>query len=76
MTSSTSPACRGSTLPAARTSGILTDDAIPRITWGKYVRQDDRETLGLSIEVNHRFVDGVHLGRFYEALQQKINDLE
>lgn len=52
------------------------DDAIPRITWGKYVRQDDRETLGLSIEVNHRFVDGVHLGRFYEALQQKINDLE
>ena len=52
------------------------DDNIPRITWGKYVRQDDRETLGLSIEVNHRFVDGVHLGRFYEALQQKINDLE
>ena len=52
------------------------DDAIPSITWGKYVRQDDRETLGLSIEVNHRFVDGVHLGRFYEALQQKINDLE
>ena len=52
------------------------DDAIPRITWGKYVRQDDRETLGLSIEVNHRFVDGVHLGRVYEALQQKINDLE
>ena len=52
------------------------DDAIPRITWGKYVRQGGRETLGLSIEVNHRFVDGVHLGRFYEALQQKINDLE
>ena len=22
------------------------------------------------------FFDGVHLGRFYEALQQKINDLE
>lgn len=52
------------------------DDAIPRITWGKYVRQGGHETLGLSIEVNHRFVDGVHLGRFYEALQQKINDLE
>ena len=48
------------------------DDAIPRITWGKYVRQGGLETLGLSIEVNHRrFVDGVHLGRFYEALRQK-----
>ena len=50
------------------------DAAIPRITWGKYVRQENgRETLGLSIEVNHRLVDGVHLGRFYEALQSKIN---
>ena len=56
---------------------IDTDDAIPRITWGKYVRQESgRETLGLSIEVNHRFVDGVHLGRFYEDLQEKINELE
>ena len=53
------------------------DDAIPRITWGKYVRQENgRETLGLSIEVNHRLVDGVHLGRFYESLQNKINELE
>lgn len=52
------------------------DDAIPRITWGKYVRQENgRETLGLSIEVNHRFVDGIHLGRFYEGLQNKINEL-
>ena len=53
------------------------DDNIPRITWGKYVRQENgRETLGLSIEVNHRLVDGVHLGRFYESLQNKINELE
>ena len=53
------------------------DDAIPRITWGKYIRQENgRETLGLSIEVNHRLVDGVHLGRFYESLQNKINELE
>ena len=47
------------------------------ITWGKYIRQENgRETLGLSIEVNHRLVDGVHLGRFYESLQNKINELE
>ena len=53
------------------------DDNIPRITWGKYIRQENgRETLGLSIEVNHRLVDGVHLGRFYESLQNKINELE
>lgn len=56
---------------------IDVNDAIPRITWGKYVRQENgRETLGLSIEVNHRLIDGVHLGRFYESLQNKINELE
>lgn len=52
------------------------DDAIPRITWGKYVREGDREVLGLSIEVNHRLIDGVHLGRFYERLQEKLSALE
>lgn len=56
---------------------IDVNDAIPRITWGKYVRQENGcETLGLSIEVNHRLIDGVHLGRFYESLQNKINELE
>ena len=52
------------------------DDAIPRITWGKYVKEGDREVLGLSIEVNHRLIDGVHLGRFYERLQEKLSSLE
>ena len=52
------------------------DDAIPRITWGKYVKEGDREVLGLSIEVNHRPIDGVHLGRFYERLQEKLSALE
>ena len=52
------------------------DDAIPRITWGKYVKEGDREVLGLSVEVNHRLIDGVHLGRFYERLQEKLSALE
>ena len=52
------------------------DDAIPRITWGKYVKEGDREVLGLSIEVNHRLIDGVHLGWFYERLQEKLSALE
>lgn len=35
-----------------------------------------RETLGMSVEVNHRFLDGVHLGKFYQALQASIDALE
>lgn len=36
----------------------------------------DRETLGMSVEVNHRFLDGIHLGRFYQTLQASIDALE
>ena len=51
------------------------DDAIPRITWGKYVETNGRETLGMSLEVNHRFIDGYHLGQFYQKLQASIDAL-
>lgn len=51
------------------------DDMIPRITWGKIMAQNGRETLGMSVEVNHRIIDGVHIGRFYEGLQKMIDEL-
>ena len=52
------------------------DDNIPRIAWGRYVPDPaERETLGMSVEVNHRFIDGYHLGKFYQLLQQKIDTL-
>ena len=51
------------------------DDAISRITWGKFVPENGRETLGMSLEVSHRFIDGYHLGQFYQKLQRAINTL-
>ncbi|WP_200807582.1 CatA-like O-acetyltransferase [Clostridium merdae] len=52
------------------------DDAVPRIAWGKYKEENGRKRLNLSIELNHRFVDGLHIGRFYEALSQLISKLD
>lgn len=51
------------------------DDSVPHIAWGKYVRVGDRLELGLSIEVNHRLIDGVHIGQFAEKLEQLIQSL-
>lgn len=51
------------------------DDNIPRIAWGKYTQSGDRVTLGMSMEVNHRFIDGVHIGRFAQALERRIAGL-
>lgn len=52
------------------------DDNIPRIAWGRYETEGERTTLGLSVEVNHRFVDGYHIGRFAQALEAAIAALE
>ena len=51
------------------------DDSIPRVTWGRYTRVGGRLELGISIEVNHRLIDGVHIGRFAEELTRRINEL-
>lgn len=51
------------------------DDNIPRIAWGKYTEQDGRLKLTISMEVNHRFVDGVHIERFAKRLEELINEL-
>lgn len=52
------------------------DDVIPRIAWGKYIEDGEhRKTLGMSLEVNHRFIDGYHIGKFAEELTNRINSL-
>lgn len=47
-------------------------DSIPRIAWGKY--QSDRNIVKMpySIQAHHALVDGVHIGQFYEQLQEYL----
>ena len=51
------------------------DDAIPRVSWGKFHERDGRKILGMLLELNHRFTDGVHIGKFADALQNLISEL-
>lgn len=51
------------------------DDAIPRVAWGKFTECGGRRSLGMSLELNHRFVDGVHIGAFAQKLQALIEAL-
>ena len=50
-------------------------DSIPRIIWGKYAGDQGRKVLHMVLELNHRFVDGLHVGRFYQALSALIEAL-
>ena len=51
------------------------DDAIPRIAWGKFVEENGRWMLGMSLEVNHRFIDGLHIGQFVKELEKLMEEL-
>ena len=51
------------------------DDAVPHITWGKYAREGGRVTMPLSVTAHHAFCDGIHVGRFFDALQRMLDAL-
>ena len=50
-------------------------DSVPRVAWGKYEEKDGRLELSLSLELNHRLVDGVHVGQFHAALASFLEAL-
>ena len=47
--------------------------SIPRISFGKYFKQEDKLLMPLSIEANHAIMDGYHIGLFLEEFS-KINN--
>ncbi len=47
-------------------------DSNPRITWGRYFRQEGRTLLPVTLLANHALVDGVHIARFYQALEAEL----
>lgn len=52
------------------------DDCIPRITWGKIVGQNSSWTMPVSVQAHHALVDGIHVGKFYQALSETIVTFE
>jgi chloramphenicol O-acetyltransferase type A len=50
------------------------DDAVPRISWGKYFRENDRVLLPFSVQVHHSFADGVHVGEYMNRLQKYLDE--
>ena len=53
----------------------MKDDSIPHVAWGKYIKENDRIFLSISLEVNHRFIDGIHIGLFKERMDQYLRSL-
>lgn len=47
-------------------------DSNPRITWGKFIQQQDKIILPMSILAHHALVDGLHLAQFYMQLEKEL----
>jgi chloramphenicol O-acetyltransferase type A len=51
------------------------NDSVPRISWGKYYENGSRILLPYSVQVNHAFVDGIHISKYKEILEQNIKNI-
>ena len=48
-------------------------DSIPRFAWGKYFEEAGGLKMPLSVQGHHALMDGLHVGRFYEAMQAYLD---
>jgi chloramphenicol O-acetyltransferase type A len=58
----------------ARTKGR--GDSVPRFVFGKFFKENDRTLMPISIEVHHALMDGLHVGRYLNRLEEALADPE
>ncbi|MBN1052486.1 MULTISPECIES: chloramphenicol acetyltransferase [Clostridium] len=49
-------------------------DSIPRIAWGKYFEEGGNIKLPISVDVHHALVDGVHIGQYFNIIQEILDN--
>ena len=49
-------------------------DSVPRISWGKFFEQQGNTLMPLSVQAHHALVDGRHMGKYFEDIQEYINN--
>ena len=50
--------------------------SVPKVAFGKYVRENERTHLPISVEVHHAMMDGLHVGRYLNRLQEMLKSPE
>lgn len=48
------------------------DNATPLFDWGKYYEKNGRWIMPVSVQAHHSFVDGIHIGKFVDALEKYL----
>jgi chloramphenicol O-acetyltransferase type A len=58
----------------SHTISLNRNDSVPRISWGKYYKKEDKIMLPFSVQLNHALADGYHIGKYIEILQNYLNE--
>lgn len=48
-------------------------DSVPRFAWGRFFQEGGSLKMPLSVQVHHALMDGLHMGRYYEKLQDYLD---
>lgn len=51
------------------------DDAVPKIAFGRIVAGERTPSMAFAVEVHHALADGVHVARYVQAVQQRLDAL-
>lgn len=51
------------------------EQTVPRIVFGKKTEENGRIRMPISVEVNHAIMDGLHVGRYFERLQDLLDTI-
>jgi chloramphenicol O-acetyltransferase type A len=48
------------------------EDSVPKIAFGKFIKEHERTLLPFSVEVHHALMDGLHVGRYLSQLEKSL----
>lgn len=52
------------------------EDSVPKIAFGKFIKENGRTLLPFSVEVHHALLDGLHVGRYVARLEEALRQPE
>lgn len=53
-----------------------TEDSVPKIAFGKFTQSGDQTFMPFSVEVHHALMDGLHVGRYVNRVQEMLANVD
>jgi chloramphenicol O-acetyltransferase type A len=48
-------------------------DSVPRFAWGRFFEDEESVQMPLDVQGHHALMDGLHMGRFFEGVQDYLH---